>query len=96
MLANGYPVALNPNTDMAFDTNIAEGDQIQVANVNPATGIIGFDVYIYYAEDPNYAGGSAGWYDGGLVYVDTNIIGIGKGFWFYSANGASFTVTRPY
>jgi hypothetical protein len=63
-------------------------DQIQIANVNPETGIINFDIYTYYDYDPNWGGAanSEGWYDIEYNKVDKTLsLSAGLGFWIYTA-----------
>lgn len=99
MVANAYPVALNPNTDFVvtaggFTTDL---DQIQVANVNQTTGLIEFDIYTYFNYDPNYVNfdDPEGWYDASGTKVSTDIIPANTGFWFKAANAVTFEIASP-
>jgi hypothetical protein len=99
MIANAYPVALNPNVHFTITsgTLTSDDDQIQVANVNPETGIINFDIYTYYDYDPNWGGAAnpEGWYDIEFNKVNTAIIPVGVGFWLKTMDSVTFEVASP-
>ena len=98
MMANSYPAPLNPNTDFTVTSGaFSPGDQIQVANVNQVSGVIGFSIYTYFEEDPlfiNYDD-PAGWYDGSFNKVDTAVIPLCSGFWFNATKNVAFEIVSP-
>ena len=98
MIANAYPAPLNPNTDFAVVSgNFTPGDEIQIANVNPSTGVIGFYTYTYFEEDPQYINydDPEGWYDADGVKVNTSVIPLCSGFWFKAMSDVTFEITSP-
>ena len=92
MVANPYPVALNPNDDIAW-TGVSYGDQIQVLN---AAGT-GYALYNYMEEgyDAVLDDFASGWADNGENIVHTGIVPVGQGCWLKPKSNVTLVFTAP-
>ncbi len=92
MVANPYPVALNPTDDVAW-TGLSYGDQLQVLQANGQA----YDIYTYMQEgyDESLDDFVPGWANVGEEIIHTGIVPVGAGCWVYPASNLTITFTSP-
>ena len=98
MLANAWPIKLDPNTDFSVTVGqfTSDADQIQVAYAD-AGGNIQFNSYFFFDYDPNWINFTdpEGWYDAAGDKVAGAIIQPNQGFWLFAANPVTFEIATP-
>ena len=91
MIANPYPVAVNPNA--LTWTGLSYGDQIQVLNDDGAT--YSFYNYLEEAYDASEDDFVPGWGDGGEEMVSSGVIPVGQGAWIKPTNNLTVEWESP-
>ena len=94
MIANPYPAKLMLE-DIPMDAETWDGTSIQLASTD-SKGLVTFNTYTIYVDDPNWNDGPSGWYDGDSLYAgDTVEIPVGDGFWLIPTANGTITFDSP-